>query len=205
MTNPSAAPKPQTDANEIEKADVAVVQAVAEHRKHPLVRLAGTMSEVADQPQLAAVCGATLLAGIIRGDRRLARAGLRMLASHGLATLGKNLVKNAIDRTRPYVLVEEGRYKMRPGHSRQGAESSFPSGHTASAVAVARAVAGEYPNLALAANGAAAVIAAIQVPRCKHYPSDLAGGALVGLAASVIVDLGFAALAPDGRKPGDTA
>ncbi|HEV7254333.1 MAG TPA: phosphatase PAP2 family protein [Mesorhizobium sp.] len=205
MTNPAPVPDPRPDASEIEKADVAVVQTVAEHRKHPLVRLAGTFSEVADQPQLTAVCGATLLAGLIGGDPRLTRTGLRMLACHGLATLGKNLIKNAVDRTRPYVLVEEGRYEMRPGHSRESENSSFPSGHTASAMAVARAVAGEYPSLAVPAYGAAAAVAAIQVPRCKHYPSDLAGGLLVGLAASAIVDLGFSVLTPDGPKRADAA
>ena len=177
---------------------MAVVQQVAKHREHPLVRLAGAFSEIADQPQMRAVCGATVLAGVFLSDGRLTRTGVRMLAAHTLATWAKNTVKNAVDRTRPSVLVEEGRYEMRRGDSKESSESSFPSGHTAGAVAVAHALAREYPKLAVPAYGAAAAVAAIQVPRCKHYPSDLAAGALVGLAAGYLVDLGFGAAARAG-------
>ena len=67
-------------------------------------------------------------------------------------------------------------------------ELVFPSGHTAGAVAVARACARHYPPARAPAYAWAAGVAAAQVPRCAHYPSDVAGGALVGLAAEAAAD-----------------
>jgi membrane-associated phospholipid phosphatase len=55
-------------------------------------------------------------------------------------------------------------------------------------------VARRYPSAAVPAYIAAAGIAAAQVPRCAHYPSDIAAGVLVGLAAE-------AAAAARGARP----
>jgi membrane-associated phospholipid phosphatase len=122
---------------------------------------------------------------------RLARVGARMLASELLATAAKTVVKRSIDRTRPKVLVEEGHYEMHPGDSRGHRINSFPSGHTAGAVTVARAIARDYPEHAAAAYATAAAIAVIQIPRCTHYPTDIAAGAVVGIAAEAIVSAAF--------------
>jgi undecaprenyl-diphosphatase len=181
---------PRDQAKRLHEADIDAATKAAKHRRHPLVQIAGTLSEIADQPQLAAVCGLTLAAGLARGDRRLARTGIRMLLAHALATAGKTWVKDSVVRTRPFVLLDEGRYEVRRGKGKGSEEASFPSGHTAGAVAVACAVVREYPVLGVPAFGAAAAIAAIQVPRAKHYPADLAAGLLVGLAAGAVANLG---------------
>ncbi|WP_416358168.1 hypothetical protein ACLNGM_09770 [Aureimonas phyllosphaerae] len=101
----------------IETLDRQVAEHAARHRHHPIVRVLGWVSEVADQPQLAAVCGFTALIGVVRGNRRLAATGALMLAAHGLATLTKGAIKRRINRTRPRVAMEEGRYEMGPGKS----------------------------------------------------------------------------------------
>ncbi|MES2709375.1 MAG: phosphatase PAP2 family protein [Verrucomicrobiota bacterium] len=90
--------------------------------------------------------GAVLGAGLLAGGKRPARAGLRMFAANSLATLGKTFVKRQIDRTRPDLLTREGRYEMHPGSSGAHDESSFPSDHSAGAVATAQAFAREYPG-----------------------------------------------------------
>lgn len=189
----SPAPAPAPDANAIEKADVAVAQAVIPWRDHPVVKTLGTLSEVGDQPPMIAISALTLAGGLVMGNRRLARAGSRMLASHLLATGVKIMVKKVVDRTRPSVLAEEGRYEMKAGDSDEGKHTSFPSGHTAGAVAVARAFGREYPEYTRAADIAAAAIAAIQIPRCAHYPSDIGAGATIGFAAEVAVNSAFSA------------
>ncbi|MFN2473021.1 MAG: phosphatase PAP2 family protein, partial [Sphingomicrobium sp.] len=66
--------------------------------------------------------------------------------------------------------------------------NSFPSGHTAGAVAVARAIGRDYPGIRVPALALAAGIAAVQVPRGKHYVSDVLAGAFIGLAADVAVE-----------------
>jgi membrane-associated phospholipid phosphatase len=182
------------DVSALEQADAAVAQAVAPYRHSRTVRLLGWMSEIADQPPLIALCTATLGWGLVSRNPRLARAGARMLASELLATAAKTVVKRSVDRTRPKVLVEEGHYEMHPGDSRGHRINSFPSGHTAGAVTVARAIARDYPEHAAAAYAAAAAIAAIQVPRCTHYPTDIAAGAVVGIASEAIVSAAFTAV-----------
>ena len=195
-------PDAVSDASAIEQADVAVAKAVAPYRNSRTVRALGQLSELADQPPLISICSATLAWGLLSGNRRLARAGGRMLAAELLATAVKSIVKRSIDRTRPKLLVEEGRYEMTAGSRSDSPINSFPSGHTAGAVTVARAFARDYPEHAAAAYGVAAAAAAVQVPRCTHYPSDIAAGAAIGIAAELAVSAALDALLPAAADEG---
>lgn len=172
----------------VERADLAVAEQAAEVRHHPVTLALGHLSEVADQPPMFTLGALVFAGGILAGDRKVAQAGGRLLASVALATAIKSAVKAVVVRTRPYVLAEEGRYETGLMGPNEGPYNSFPSGHTANAVASARAVARVWPEATLPLYGAAAAIAAIQVPRCAHYPSDVTAGALVGLAAEAVVD-----------------
>jgi membrane-associated phospholipid phosphatase len=189
-------PSAVADASSIEQADVEVAKAVAPYRNSRTVRVLGQISELADQPPLITICSATLAWGLLSGNRRLARAGGRMLAAELLATAIKSVVKRSVDRTRPKLLVEEGRYEMGAGSRSESPINSFPSGHTAGAVTVARAFARDYPEHSAAAYGVAAAAAAIQVPRCTHYPSDIAAGTVVGLVAEAAVSAVIDAILP---------
>jgi undecaprenyl-diphosphatase len=182
--------KAKKAARALEKADLAISEQVAEQRERPLVKALGAASEVGDQPPLIALGVGTIAAGLLRQDRRMTRAGARLLASHLLATTIKNGIKHSVDRTRPdHALDHE--YRLERGDSHAHELNSFPSGHTAGAVAVARAAVRDYPGLALPAYGAAAAIAAIQIPRCKHFLSDIAVGAAIGWAAEAVVSGAF--------------
>ena len=173
---------------DLERADVEAAQMAAEHRHHPLVRTLGTLSEVADQVPLAAVCGAVIAGGLAAGRDDLVRTGMRMMAAHILANLVKRRIKNRVRRSRPTEVVDKDRYVFEPGENRTANETSFPSGHTAGAVAVARILACDLPHLSLPATGVAVLIGAVQIPRAKHYPLDVAAGAVLGLAAAWTVD-----------------
>lgn len=170
--------------SDIETVDLAVTEKVSRRRHHPVMRFLGTLSEAADQPQLATLCVLTIVTGLARGKRRMAVTGAQMLAAHALATGIKSAIKHRVDRTRPHVAFETGRYEMCEGEKRDGDACSFPSGHTAGAVAVAGVVAVRYPNLAVPASGLAAAASILQVPRAKHYPTDLAAGALIGVVSA---------------------
>jgi membrane-associated phospholipid phosphatase len=104
-----------------------------------------------------------------------------------LATAIKTVVKRVVVRTRPHVLADEGRYETGWLGPTDGPHSSFPSGHTADAVAAARALVRVYPEAKLPAYAAAVAVAVIQIPRCAHYPSDVTAGAAVGIAAEALV------------------
>lgn len=173
----------------IEQADLAIAEKAGELRKHPVVEALGAASEMADQPPLIALSVTTIVAGLVLRRPQVAAAGLRMISAHFLATAIKSGVKRSVDRTRPYVLAEEGEYAIEEGGSHDPRLNSFPSGHTAGAVAVAEAVARTFPRVAWPARAWAVVIAAIQIPRCAHYPSDIAVGATIGLAGDRLVRL----------------
>lgn len=179
------------DANTIEQADVAIAREAGRYRKHPVVRTMGAISELADQPPLIAICAATLGAGLLTRRPRLALAGARMLSAHLAATAVKTVIKRQVDRTRPKLLVDENRYERGSGERYEGDYNSFPSGHTAGAVAVARAVTRTYPNAAPAAGLLAAMVALVQIPRCAHYLSDITAGAAIGWAAEAITERAF--------------
>lgn len=184
---PEAIPEP---LRAVEEADIAIAQSAAELQDRPLVKLLGEASEMADQPPLIAISLATLAAGLLLRRPVIAIAGARMLAAHAVATGIKAQVKRTIDRTRPYVLAEEDRYVIRKAEQSDDTRfNSFPSGHTAGAVAVAQAIARTHAPAALPARLWAAAIAAIQIPRCAHYPSDVAAGVAVGLAGDGAVRL----------------
>ena len=62
--------------------------------------------------------------------------------------------------------------------------SSFPSGHTAAAVAFTAAVAPAWPPAGAVCAVPAAMVAVERVQSGAHYPSDVAGGAAIGLASA---------------------
>lgn len=174
------------------------------HREHVGVRAAGTLSDVADQPPLVALNLATVAAGLVLRRPALVRTGVRMLAAHALATGIKTVVKKAVDRTRPHARLDGKRDRLRKGASDTHDHSSFPSGHTAGAVAVAAAASRDAPALAPYAHGTAGAVAAIQVPRAAHYASDVVAGAVIGWlaekVASAIIARGEGWVTKRGRR-----
>ena len=181
--------KTKSTTHKVERVDRKIARATGGERATPLVQFAGTLSELADQPQLIALSSATILAGLISGKPRLMRTGVRMLASHWLATKTKSFVKHRVDRTRPFVMLGGGSYHARRGSSHAKRENSFPSGHTAGAMAVARAVARDYPASTSTGNVAAAAAGMVQLPRGAHFLSDVLVGAAIGWGAELAVRL----------------
>lgn len=169
----------------VEKVDLRVTEAVADARHAPAVRAAGWLSEAADQPPLRIAMAAWLAVGVARRDPRLLRAGVRMLAAHTLATWAKSAIKARIDRTRPDHALAT-RYRMEKGGTERHELSSFPSGHTAGALAVTQALARDYPETRATGLAASTAVAVVQVPRCKHFVSDVAAGAAIGWAAEQV-------------------
>lgn len=174
-----------------EKADIAVAKAMASSLSVPVVRGISHFAGLGDQPPLTAMSTGLLGIGLLTGNRRLARTGLRMMAANSVAVLAKNFVKERVDRTRPGLLIREGRYEMRPGTSGEHARRSFPSGHSACAVATARAFAREYPEYGPSAKVAASLVALSQVPRGTHYLTDVVAGGVLGFLAEWAVDKVF--------------
>ena len=174
-------------AHEVERADIKAGHAAAEWRDHPATRTLKAVRELADQPPLIALSVATAAVGALKGDRRLARTGARMLASHLLATAVKALIKSRVDRARPKLFSTERDHRLTRGDRNEGPHNSFPSGHTAGAMAVSRAIVREHPGARVPAYLGAAVAGGVQLPTGAHFPIDVAAGALIGIGAEAAV------------------
>lgn len=170
----------------VDKADIKVAHAAAVRKDGLAESLLAPFREIGDQPPMTAASATVLACGLLFRDRRMARAGVRMLAALGLATLVKGAVKNNIDRTRPGEVMKNGRYRLKRGASKAKELRSMPSGHSAGASAVFRAAARDYPSASTPLMGAAGAIAAAQLPTRNHFVSDIAVGFAIGLVSEWI-------------------
>ena len=169
------------------KAEHKATRKIAAAREAWPIRLAGLVSEAADQPPMIALSAGTLVLGAVLGRPAVMRGGARMLASHLLATGIKTVLKSSIDRTRPAKAIAGGHHVGTGRGSDDTDFNSFPSGHTAGAVAVAQAAARDMPGIAVPARLAALAAGAVQLPRGKHYLSDVLAGAVIGWASEAVV------------------
>ena len=189
--------------SELERLDVEAALQLAGLRDNPLVKLAAGAAQIADQPPMVAASALALAAGLLLSNKRLAEAGLRVLAATIVTTTLKSGVESKVIRTRPNAVLDGEQYRRERGHPEKGAMKSFPSGHTADAVSAARALTRVYPEHAAAIWSAAALIAGVQLPSGAHYPSDLAAGAIVGLAGEAIANAAVSAGLTKARSSGD--
>jgi undecaprenyl-diphosphatase len=122
----------------------------------------------------------------------------------GLPSLFTTLVKRLVGRGRPMHYDETGLFGFHPSLA-DWTYQSFPSGHSTTAFALAAVVGFVsdrwfYPALALAT-----AIGLSRITEGVHYPSDVIGGAIVGILGAYAVRWGFArrgwmfSMTPEGR------
>ena len=139
----------------------------------------------------AAGAGAAVWLGLGIG-LAIARRGcvpdvLRMGLALGItALIVGTVLKPAIGRDRPFAATDDVRVVgARPS------SQSFPSGHAASAAAGAFALSRIWPTASAAFWALAVLIAGSRAYLGVHYPLDVVGGMLVGLACSYFVTGGL--------------
>lgn len=171
-----------------EEWDAAVADVLVPLAGNRAVEAIGAVSDLSDQEPLYAAAAATLATGAILRDGPTWRGGTRILAAHLLATAVRGVVKRAVDRTRPDAAAKRGEYVLREGRRHESDFNSFPSGHTAGAVAVAMAVGRAWPSGRAPALGLAGLAAGAQVLRSRHYLTDVVAGAAIGFLAEALID-----------------
>lgn len=174
--------------------------AAEQERGSLVVRVAGTLSEIGDQPQARMLCAGVVLLGLVRQDPRLIGTGVRMIVAHEVATAAKSAIKDRVDRRRPRSASDREDEKPHAGRSRDKEDSSFPSGHSAGAMALACAYSAVYPQHRVPALLGAGAVALAQIPRCAHYPSDVGAGLAIGAASSGVVSGAWSLVKAAGRR-----
>lgn len=163
-----------TDLNEI---DGALTRRAASRIPPGVAKALSVVEESAESTKLWWGAAAVMAwKGGWRG-RRAAAAGLGALMAAQLVSNG--LCKQLADRPRPPAeWIPHDEVADRPD------SSSFPSGHTAAAVAFTAAVVPTWPVAGALCAVPAGMVAVERVQSGAHYPSDVAAGAAIGLAAA---------------------
>lgn len=166
---------------EAKLVDTAVYAAVAGTETPRLDVAMRRLSGAADHSKIWFGTAALLaLAGGSRG-RRAARRGVASLA---LASGFANLVaKPLTTRRRP---DREELEVLARRHVPMPRTSSFPSGHSASAVAFATGVGQVLPALSAPLRAVAALVGYSRVHTGVHYPADVLVGAFIGASAAEV-------------------
>ena len=116
--------------------------------------------------------------GRIVGNRLFRQAAGRAFLGLVLSGLMTQIIKHLIGRPRPRLWVEGVSHF---GPTMASGLDSFPSGHTATAVAVALILGYHFPKASPIFMGLAAFIAVARLIGGSHFPTDILGGVALGL------------------------
>ncbi|MFI1568627.1 phosphatase PAP2 family protein [Streptomyces sp. NPDC020490] len=161
--------------------DQALYEAVTVTETPTLDSALRRLSAAADHSKISFVAAATM--ALFPGRPR--RAAALGLAAVGVASATANLLgKRLVRRHRPH-RAEDSPFPGR--HVPMPASASFPSGHTASAVAFAAAVGPAFPVVAVPFGLLACAVGYSRVHTGVHYPGDVIAGAVLGTGAAAVV------------------
>ena len=160
---------------EVDQVDRAVYDAIAASDTPRLDASMRRLSAAADYARLSLLAAAALaLTGGSRG-RRAAASGLAAVAATSFVV---NLIVKPVSRRR------------RPDRDAAGtppertvpmpASRSFPSGHSAAAMAFASAASAELPEASAPLHTLAALVGYSRIHTGVHYPGDVLAGAIIG-------------------------
>ncbi|MFJ1967707.1 phosphatase PAP2 family protein [Streptomyces sp. NPDC087903] len=160
--------------------DQALYEAVTVTSTPALDSALRRLSAAADHSKIS-FAAAGLLALFPGRPRRAAVLGV---AAIGVASTTANLLgKRLVRRARPHRAADSpfpGRHVPMPE------SASFPSGHTASAVAFAAAVGPTFPAATVPLGLLACAVGYSRIHTGVHYPGDVLAGAVLGTGAAAV-------------------
>jgi membrane-associated phospholipid phosphatase len=131
----------------------------------------------------AAYSFGTLAYGMISKDRQVKARSCEAFISIVGATLVSEGLKIIVNRKRPADQYSNEVFVNSPAHT-----SSFPSGHTTLAFATATSIALDYKKwyIVVPAYLWAGSVGYSRMYLGKHYPSDVLGGAVIGIGSGIV-------------------
>lgn len=146
---------------------------------------------------VAMLIAVALISPIAHGSLRLhlLRLGLNLeffLAAVVVSLLAGELIKWVVGRGRPFVGGHANPFNFVPFAGTE-AYASFPSAHAITSAALAFAVSAAWPQVRGVMIIYVAAIAGTRLVLLAHHPSDVVGGALIGLIGAMFVRYWFAA------------
>ncbi|MFE0732943.1 phosphatase PAP2 family protein [Streptomyces antibioticus] len=161
--------------------DQALYETVTVTRTPALDTALRRLSAAADHSKISFA----VAAGLALCGGRPRRAAAMGVAAVGVASATANLLgKRLVRRPRPH-RAEDSPFPGR--HVPMPDSASFPSGHTASAVAFAAAVGPAFPAAAVPLGLLACAVGYSRVHTGVHYPGDVVAGALLGTGSAALV------------------
>ena len=163
--------------------DAPIDQWVAAHRHPAWETTAKMVSRYCAWHWLMGFAALCLGIAWLRRRRDWVRILIAMMIASSIAGLGADCLRGITGRTRPNAAVAQGWYGMHHGSEwlvGRHAYNSFPSGHTAAAVAfaVTLLLSRRWPGLLLLSG--AIVVAGSRIYLRDHHFSDVMAGAMLG-------------------------
>lgn len=116
----------------------------------------------------------------------IAGGGLLLLSSVALSGIAANILKGLLGRARPRLYVHEQIYGFDFFHT-EYSWLSFPSGHSATALGAASAMALIFPRYKTFFYFVGITVAASRVILAQHWLSDVIAGSVLGLAVTLLL------------------
>ncbi len=130
--------------------------------------------------------GLLLFAIFCKWNYYWASSGLFLFSTVAVSGLSADLVKYVAGRARPKLYFQEHLYGFNSFHW-EHAWTSFPSGHSATALSVATLLAILYPRWRVVALFCGFLIAFSRIVLTEHYISDVIAGSFLGIVSTVLL------------------
>lgn len=109
------------------------------------------------------------------------------LLAHGMSAVFTQILKHSLSRPRPRIM-DTTQWDIRP--TLESGLDSFPSGHTSGSFSVATVLAFYFPHARVLWFSLAAFVSTCRVIKGSHFPTDVLGGMLIGIASGLVLVYG---------------
>ncbi len=123
------------------------------------------------------------LVGVIRRNRRWRMIGMSILMAGAVAGISVNLVRLTAGRPRPSAQLEDGFYGLKASSKYHG----FPSGHAATSIGTASAVAFSCPPVAIPAYLVGFSVCWSRIELNRHHWTDILAGSAIGVGSGYLI------------------